>query len=311
MLDVQKPLTRAMGIFGLWHAYRASRSHLLSNTDRDLTQMPKAEIEQGLRNLPAEAFKGRHINPAAQPLCRSLVEQFQSLGHNCEFGFLQRFFAAEPLDLFRFSGATPDGIAAALETRFSAFQNIENLAIEFEGEFENGQPQMAVAVKSYGFRFHAGNMPANTSFDDIKAAQWKKLTFLARKFREDLIGGERIFVCRHGAEFEQEIVHLAEVMRTYGPTDLLWVSLEAPGKPAGTVERISDGLLRGYIDRYAEPRALNQAMICRLRRSYRSYAPHFQKLGGLSVPAWLAICCNAFLLHIARPAAASTNCGSN
>lgn len=304
MLQVQKPLTRAMGIFGLWHAYRAARSPLASNTRRDLTQMPKAEIERLLRNLPTEAFKGRQINPAAQPLCRSLVEQFQSLGHNCEFGFLQRFFTAEPLDLFRFSGVTPGGIAMALETGFSAFQNIENLAIEFEGELENGQPQMAVTVQAYGFRFHAGNMPAHTSFDEIKAAQWKKLTLLARKFREDIAGGERIFVCRHGAEFENEIVHLAEVMRTFGPTDLLWVTLEAPGKPAGTVERISDGLLRGYIDRYAEPRALNQAMICRLRRHYRSYAPHFQKLGGLSVPAWLTVCCNAFLLRIERPVAA-------
>lgn len=298
MLDVQKPLTRAMGVFSLWHAFRASHAHGSSSVRRDITQIPQTEVARLLRDLPTEAFKGRRLNPAAQPLCRSLVEQFQSLGENCEFGFLQRFFAAEPLDLFRFSGVTPGGIAAALETRFSAFQDLENLVIEFEGSFENGQPQMVVAVKAYGFRFHAGNMPADTSFDDIKSAQRKKLLLLARKLLEDLAGGERIFLCRYGAEYAQDVARLAEIMQTFGPTNLLWVTLAEPAKPSGTVERISDGLMRGYIDRYAQPRALNQAMVCRLRRHYRSYASQFQKLGGLSAPAWLDVCCNAYLLHI-------------
>jgi hypothetical protein len=263
--------------------------------------MPQAEVARLLHNLPAEAFQARRLNSVAQPLCRSLVEQFQGLGENCEFGFLQRFFAAEPLDLFRFSGVTPSGIVTALETRFSAFQDPANLAIEFEGAFENGQPQMAVAVNTYGFRFHAGNMPAGTSFDDVKAAQRKKLLLLARKFLEDLACGERIFLCRYNASYAEDVAHLAKIMRTFGPTNLLWVTLEEPGKPSGTVERISEGFMRGYIDRYAEPRALNQAMVCRLRRHYRSFATQFQKLGGLSAPAWLAVCCNAYLLHIDRP----------
>lgn len=301
MLDVQKPLTKAIGVFGRFQAH-ARPSHTANACAlRALTELSKPELERLLRDLPAEAFKGRQINPRVQPICRALVERFQSLGGNCEFGFLQRFFAAEPLDLFRFFAGTPAGIAEALETKFSAFQTIGNLAIEFDGAFENGQPQMEVTVKTYGFRFHAGNMPANTSFDDIKSVQWKKLSFLARKLFEDLADGERIFVCKYGEEYAADILRLAKLMRTFGPTELLWVTLATPGKPPGTVERVTDGLLRGYIDHYAQPQALNQAMINRLRRNYRSYAAHFQKLGGLSVPVWLRLCANAFLLQDRRP----------
>jgi hypothetical protein len=39
-------------------------------------------------------------------------------------------------------------------------------------------------------------------------------------------------------------------LREYGPCMLLWVELQDAAHPDGTVEALSDGLLKGYIDRF-------------------------------------------------------------
>ena len=76
-------------------------------------------------------------------------------------------------------------------------------------------------------------------------------------------------------------------MQEYGPTTLLWVELEDTDHPTGTVEALTNGLLKGYIDRFAPG----------------------ENAHALSLDAWIAICRNAWSLaqrispHNASPTA--------
>jgi hypothetical protein len=240
------------------------------------SDVPKEEIARLLRNLPAEAFDGKRLNPAKQASCRLLIERFDSLGTNCEFGFVQRFFGGEPLDLFRFSLVSVAGLADAMESRLVELTKAENLSIDFDGDITNGQPLLGVNIRSHGFRFHAGGLPRSMSFEDVTLLQLKKITFLTRKLLEDLADAERVFVCSCEASAEADIRRLARAMRTFGPTNLLWVTLAEPGKPGGTVEPVAEGLMRGYIDRFAAR----------------------ETIWAVSSPIWLRLCCEAYRIHI-------------
>jgi hypothetical protein len=50
---------------------------------------------------------------------RTLTLQFESLGHNCEFGLFQRHLEAEPLGLLRFAGITLDNLLDGLRRGFA------------------------------------------------------------------------------------------------------------------------------------------------------------------------------------------------
>ena len=48
-----------------------------------------------------------------------------------------------------------------------------------------------------------------------------------------------------------DVLHLVAPMRDYGPTTLVWVEVQDRRHPAGTIERIALGLIKGYIDCFA------------------------------------------------------------
>ena len=47
----------------------------------------------------------------------NFLMNFESLGGDCEFAHMQRYYGAEPISLFRWAGITPDRLAAALDDR--------------------------------------------------------------------------------------------------------------------------------------------------------------------------------------------------
>lgn len=230
-------------------------------------------LEPLLRTLRFGIFKAQRLKQAKKAFRKALVGRFHSLGDNCEFGFVQRQFAAEPLDLFRFAGSSAAGINEALRSKFAGFAKPENLVLEFNGHYEKGHPQVMTNVPLYGFKFHGGDLPLGTSFEEVKILQWKRLNLLARKLFEDLEDADRIFVHKSDAT-RAEIDQLVSILRSFGRNRLLWVTLEEPGKPAGTVEPIGEGLMRGYIDRFAKQ----------------------ETIGDFAQTTWLKICCEA--LHV-------------
>lgn len=65
--------------------------------------------------------------PPDFPMRPELLEQFESLGDNCEFGFVQRFHGAEPSSLFRWATAPLHGVLRGLEDGWADIYSWEHL----------------------------------------------------------------------------------------------------------------------------------------------------------------------------------------
>ena len=73
---------------------------------------------------------------------------------------------------------------------------------------------------------------------------------------------------------EAEILPLSLALKRHGKARLLWVALAEQDRPAGTVEVVMPGLLKGYIDRFAPGANAHD----------------------LSFDGWLRVCANACVL---------------
>jgi len=102
-----------------------------------------------------------------------------------------------------------------------------------------------------------------------------RLRFLRRKFLEELEANEKVFVYKFDAPVaEEEILPLHMALNRHGTATLLWVVPAEPDWPAGTVEVVMPGLLKGYIDRFAPA----------------------DNAHDLSFEGWLRVCANAYVL---------------
>jgi len=229
------------------------------------------------RTLRYGLMKGQKVKQARRAFRKALVEKFHSFGENCEFGFVQRQFSADPLDLFRFSSASAEQIAAAIDDGFESFRKPENLSLTFDGGYvgiyESGLPELTVWIEPYGFRFHGGGLPVGVRFDEVKAAQSQRLNLLARNLIDDLEDAERIFVYKSATATRAGVDRLHAALRRLGPNILLWVTLPEEGREPGSVEMLGEGLMRGTIDRFAS-----------------------LSMKDISNVTWLKICCEALRL---------------
>jgi hypothetical protein len=91
--------------------------------------------------------------------------------------------------------------------------------------------------------------------DEVRALVRKKLLFTRRKLFEDLEEGNRMYMRKRApGETLAQIIPVYELLQSFGPRTLLWVTLADDDHPDGTVERIRDRLYVGYVARFAEGR---------------------------------------------------------
>lgn len=197
------------------------------------------------------------------------IKTLQSFGENCELGLFQRHWFQEPFSLFRWASIALPELLLMLQTDFAGVGRPEYTKIvEIDGLFYSHDLR-------YGMGCHT--RPPTRPNQDVLKATCDRLEFLVRAQVDDLRAAQHIFV-RHSItrHSKQELQQLVDAMRRYGPTTLLYVEVSEDVE-AGTVERVSDGLLVGYLDRLG-PR-------------YVDGAAHWQ----LS-PHWLPLCLNAYAL---------------
>jgi hypothetical protein len=176
-----------------------------------------------------------------------ILRAFESLGDNCEFGLVQSSVGTEQLSLFRFNSVSTDALLRAIESDFVDFENPQAIEIEIACNDE-----FVIHVRKYGFRFHTFYHRDDVEIDRLRRQQISVLRFLARKFREDLRAGNKIFVRKSATSSYQEIVALHGVLRRYSEATLLWVARQDDTKRTGAVEVLAPGLLKGHIDRFSE-----------------------------------------------------------
>ena len=185
-----------------------------------------------------------------------LFAQFESLGDNCEFGFVQKQAGALNISLLRWAGISYQGL-------------LKGLAQDFEGlfAFDRLAPVWTdmVADREYGVSFHTqfkiATVDGRHAFAEAPEAlvvtyakEAARIALLRRKFIEGLDTGERIYVYKHKAAITPaELDALKAGLDRRRPQRLLCVAPEGPWHAAGRVMLVRDGLKLGALARFAPP----------------------------------------------------------
>jgi len=197
-----------------------------------------------------------------------LMLNFESLGHNCEFGIMQRQCGAEPLGLLRFVGITLPDLLRGLDCGFADVGHDRWLRVYLH---EGKRREFLVSDVRHNFSFHSFQFEDETTAERVRAEQGARLRFYHQRFKDVLETGDRLFVFqRAGMLLAAHMLPLLTLLRTYGPNALLFVT-EGGAHPPGTVAQIGHGFYHGYTSRMAPG----------------------EDVGRGDLRAWLSICANA------------------
>ena len=177
---------------------------------------------------------------------RDLLLGFESMGHNCEFGFVQRHFGAEPLGLLRWNSISPENLALGLEQHFERIGEAENVRLSGPGG------EYIVHELRFNMTMHTFLWDTQTTVphEQLRQQFIRRMKFLARKLHDDLIEGSKIFVYQYPLMLtDAQMTAIEAGVRVHGPGRVLFVNDLMTDRPAGHVEQTSGGRLIGYVDR--------------------------------------------------------------
>ncbi|WP_378944779.1 hypothetical protein [Paracoccus sp. R86501] len=183
---------------------------------------------------------------------------FESLGSNCEFGFVQRHAGVEPGGLLRWAISPPQALAECIRNSFESIYKFENL-------FPSA-PRM-VKDNGSGLAFHTRMYSTDGNFDISDLEERKKIWieesgkvfYLRDKLNSLLSSGEKTFVYKRNEGISRaDLGNIGAAISERGPGRLLYVELDPDRKP-GSVYRYGDNILIGVIDAFAPYSAANNA----------------------------------------------------
>jgi hypothetical protein len=217
---------------------------------------------------------------------RELMGRFESLGNNCEFGFVQRRAGIEPLGLLRWIGLGAGELSAgnsaaclpilvhALQSELSGIDDPQQVEIESPLPDDKWQ-EYFVRNRLFDMKGHTNRYAYRIDVAEAHTQVVRTLRYLRQKLLRDLKEASKIFVYRTDADHSlDEMTRLLQAIRSHGNGTLLWVTAGDPGFGIGSVEVLGDGFLKGHLDRFAPP-----------SQTYE-----------VSFDAWLTVCRNAAAL---------------
>jgi hypothetical protein len=178
---------------------------------------------------------------ALQDLMRGVL----SIGENCDVGFAQSHFDAEPLDLLRWSSATVDQLCFGLRCGFAGLGEPRHTQIVWTGA------EYRLVDRRYASFHTMAFEQANAAGEDrLLEDGCKRLAFLRRKLLHDLAEGRRLVVYRtRNPDFGRaERRELWSALRGLGSARLLVLTPAARVSLVGDVVTMGDGLFSGGFD---------------------------------------------------------------
>ncbi len=204
--------------------------------------------KQALDRVPAQA--GTVPRDDAKPdltavSTRDLALAFESLGGSCEFGLVQRRFGAEPLGLFRWTRIYLGHLIELLENDVRVLEDpLQTELVRYEDEY-------VIRDRDDQFAMHTFVRVGAVDETTFLNKQFRRLTYLRRKFLEDLKAGEKIFVYKYWdvRPSDEEIFKLHDALCRHAPNALLITRPHEPGHPIGSIEILRPGVMVGYLGR--------------------------------------------------------------
>lgn len=132
-----------------------------------------------------------------------------------------------------------------LDARFEGLGRPENLKLEVAAQAE----YMANDTK-FGGCFHTFVNSSESDVEKVLMRQSRHIRFLAERMLERLAEGDKTFVYMMHPNWPKSAAGpIARAFKPYGKSVVLFVHLQERDRPSGFVERLSDNVLFGYIDR--------------------------------------------------------------
>jgi hypothetical protein len=266
--DVQRPCDHGPAddsreLAFMFYAIRVLRCARLPPAD--ITALPP------LPHPPDRAALNAQVRQAVGMSPEMLSKNFESLGHNCEFGLVQRHFGAEQLGLLRFAGVALEDLVEGLARRF---ENLGDSITVIAVPNNTGGGEYFVNETAYNISFHTFISINDETPDRVRQSYIRYLSFQRRVFLERLeAGGCICIVHRRGTFSPAQARALLLLLRTFGPNSLLYID-ESPLLPSGAVEQLDHGLYHGKLAAFAP---LGDA-------------------GNSDLPGWASLCVNTYRL---------------
>jgi len=201
-----------------------------------------------------------------------LMLAFESLGHNREFGLVQRHWGAEPLGLLRFVDIDPEKLLLGLNWGFADVEAPEGLRVFLD---KRRGVEFLVQQRRYHFVMTTFRTKNEANAESVKAEAGRSLKFMRRKFLENLQSGQKICVVQGAVNLTlAEARAISMMLRSFGPVSLLFVT-RGPAHLSGSVSSVEDGIMQGVIDEFAD---------------FGRNEP------AINEKAWLSICANSYRL---------------
>jgi len=187
---------------------------------------------------------------------RDLMLRFASLGDNCELGIAQRQLEIDPLDLMRFSSVPLRWILFALDDRYARI-DVPELNELTEDAVSNPIPHWYAYQSLYRIPYATGIAVHQQTHAGIHRDTVRRFQFMSKKFLKELETGKRIFLFRRDFPIaDEELAAAAVRFRRFGGSYLVAMQEADAAHPAGTVESVFPGVLRAYIDKFADARCV-------------------------------------------------------
>ena len=189
-----------------------------------------------------------------------VLNRFESLGDNCEFGFVQRKHGLEAGGLLRWAIAPIEPLINALDHQFIDFYRLDELAPSADD---------MVLAKRYGLYFHSSLrskvvggqrefVADRENREELYNTEIVKMNYLLKKLIERLEQGSFIFVYKdNNSVSEENSRKLYAALKRFNNNNQLLVILADAALPP--TRRIEEGLYCGYIERFAPYACANDA----------------------------------------------------
>jgi tetratricopeptide (TPR) repeat protein len=178
-------------------------------------------------------------------LLRDLMMRFESIGENCELGFVQRNFGAEPLGLFRWAGISFDALLEALESGLAGIGEAEHTELCVNAVVD----EYFTRDRRYGMTMHTFISPDQTPPEVVLDKMCRRIDFLKRKMSETLRDRDKIFVFNaRSALSDEDLYRLHSTLCVGGPKSLLYVAPD-DRLSRGSVVELDARLWRGCLGR--------------------------------------------------------------